>query len=204
VRAAAALVAALALATAGAAAAASGPTPHDRALARQLATQVGTFRKVASSTSDDLALKSCAYLETHPSQAFAAMIAVLPALLIDVVAAYKPQLLELHKTLARMRPDSPLFARWLAAELQSFDLLLQFDNGGRQIDLCKAAEVMTSKTATRAQVQGVLGIDPRVIAKLVSSVSKASNQTEATLSPKIRAFFVAAGLTAKQATALTK
>ena len=198
------LAATLVLALAGVAAAASAPTPHDRALVRRLAAQVSTFKTVASSTSDNLALKNCAYLKKHPAQAFAAVFAVLPALVINVVTEYKPQLVKLRNTLTAMHPNSPLFARWLGAELKNFDLLLRFDNGGRPIDLCEAVQVMTSKTTTPAQLHALLGIDPQLVATLFQSSSSGASATLTKLNPKMRAFFVSAGMTVKQAAALTK
>ena len=191
------------LALAGVASAAA-PDAHDRALVRKLAAQANTFSALASkSNSNDDALKKCAFLKQNPSQAFAAAIALLPALLIQVVSEFKPQFVKLRGVLAAMRPDSTLFAQWAGAEVKSLDLLLKFDNHGKKIDLCKAAEVMLSKTSTSKEIRAVLGIDPALIAKLFASGTSGASATLTKLNPKMRKFLVAAGLTSKQAKALT-
>jgi hypothetical protein len=199
------LVAALAALTAGAAlGAAPKPDSHDRALARALDAKVRTFREIAAQTGNsDLkqSLNKCAVVKKDPSQAFAALFAILPALLIELVNDYGTELRGLRQTLGDMHPHSALFAKWAAAEAGNFDLILQFDNHGKKIDLCEAATVMLDKKSTAADVHRVLGIDPRLIAKLFTSGGASSTATK--LDPQMERFFVAAGLSAKDAKTLT-
>jgi hypothetical protein len=195
----------VALVAAGAASAATPkPSAHDRALVRRIEAQSETFAKLASQTkSEESALVKCNFAKKNPAQAFAAAIAVLPALLIQIVTEYKPQFLQLRDLLASMHPDSPLFAQWLGDERQSFALLLQFDNGGKPIDLCKAGEVMLSKKSTAADVKAVLGIDPAVVSKLFQGSQTSLDKKLTRIKPKMRSFFVAAGLSPARAKALT-
>jgi hypothetical protein len=198
-----AAVLAAALALTGVGASSTVPRPHDRALVKQLVTQVNTFSALSSSTSDDKALKKCSFLKKNPAQAFAAVIAILPALLIEVVGQNKPQFVKLRGELAAMHPDSTLFRQWLGAEVKSLDLLLLFDNGGKPVDLCKAAQVMLSKKSTAADVHAVLGIDPALVAKLYQSGESGAGRMLTKLNPKMRTFFISAGMTPKQAKVLT-
>lgn len=199
--AAAALAAVLAAAALGAA---PKPDAHDRALARQLDAKVQTFRDIAAKegVSDSLkhSLDRCPVLQKDPGQAFAALFALLPALLTEIVDDYGPELRGLRQTIAGMHPHAPLFRSWLAAEGQSFALILRFDNHGKKIDLCKAATVMLDKESTAADIQRILGIDPSLIAVLFQSPASAKLSK---LNPKMRAFFVAAGLPAADAKTLT-
>ncbi len=201
----AATLAAVGTTTAGAAS--PRPDAYDRALAARLGAAVGTFQAVAAKSSNDSqvqkALKTCAPFNKSASQAFAAAFALLPALLIDVVNQYKPQLTNLHDMLAGMNPHASLFRQWSSAEAQTFGLILQFDNHGKKIDYCRAAKVLTSKTSTAQDIRNVLGIDPSVIAKLYESGTSKASTTLKRLNPQMRAFFVAAGLTTKSAKALT-
>jgi hypothetical protein len=196
---------AVALVVAAGAAAATAPKPdgHDRVIVRRIDAQSNALATLASKTkSEEPALQKCSFMKKDPVQAFAAAIAVLPAILIQVVDEYRPEFVKLRDLLDSLHPDSALFTQWLGAERQSVRLLLRFDNGGKQIDLCKAGEVMLSKTSTAADVQEVLGIDPALIAKLFDN-SKAGPETTLTrLKPKMRTFFVAAGLSAKRADAI--
>jgi hypothetical protein len=193
----------LALATSLPALAASAkPDAHDRALAAQLDARVATFRAIAGSSggTETKSLDKCPYLKKHPKQAFAAAFALLPAMLADVVNTYKPELVGLQSTLAGLHPDSPLFARWLAELGQEFSVILSLDNHGKKIDLCQAAVVMLAKKTTAADVKRVLGIDPSAIAKLFTSPV---NSNLSKLDPKMKTFFVQAGLSVKDATTLT-
>jgi hypothetical protein len=99
-----------------------------------------------------------------------------------------------------MHPHSTLFRKWAAAEASNFGLILQFDNHGQKIDLCESATVMLDKKSTAADVHRVLGIDPSLIAKLFSS---SSSSAATKLDPQMEKFFVAAGLSAKDAKTLT-
>ncbi len=187
-------------------AAAAKPDAHDRALAARLDAKVATFRAIAARTSggnSTKSLNSCAYLKKHPKDAFAAVFALLPALLAQVVNEYRPQLTDLRDTVVAMHPDSPLFRQWLAATGESFGLILTFDNHGKKIDLCRAAQVMLSKTSTPADVKRVLGIDPALVATLFSRSSTEASTTITKLNPKMRAFLVAAGVSRRNAVAMT-
>lgn len=203
------VVAAAALAAAATAGAATPrPDAHDRALVSQLGGKVATFQAVATQTNGGNELKTalakCPLLKKDPAQAFAAVFALLPALLIDVVNQYRPQLTDVRDTLARMHPNSPLFRQWLAAEVQVLGLTLEFDNHGKKIDLCRAATVMLDKKSSAQDVKNALGVAPAVIAKLFQGGSSAASATLKRLNPQMRAFFVAAGLSPKVAAALTK
>ena len=183
-------------------AATSRPDAHDRALAAQLDAKVSTFRAIAGTTggSETKTLNGCAYLKKHPNQAFAAAFALLPALLAELVNAYKPELVDLQATLAGMHPDSALFTQWLSALGEDFSVILSFDNHGKKIDLCRAAVVMLDKKSTAADIHRVLGLDPRVIVKLFTDPVSAKLSK---LDPKMKTFFVRAGLPAKDAATLT-
>jgi hypothetical protein len=199
-----AVVASIAAIAAGAAlGAAPRPDAHDRALARALDAKVKTFREIASQTDNsDLkqSLDHCPVVKKDPSQAFGAMVALLPALLAELVNDYGPELRGLRQTLVGMHPHSALFRKWTAAEAANFDVILQFDNHGKKIDLCEAATVMLDKKSTAADVRRVIGIDPSLIAKLFTSGSSSATTK---LDPQMNAFFVAAGLSAKDAKTLT-
>jgi len=201
-RAVAAVAAALMLVCTASAAASASPTRHDRTLVRRLVTELNTFKSVASPSFDDKALKGCSYLKTHPQQAFALFV-VVPALVVNLVGEHKAELLHVRGTLAAMHPDSPLFRQWLTAQIGNFDLLLRFDNGGRHVDLCKAVTVLASQNATAAQVHALLGIDPTLVPKLFQTSSSGPSARLAKLNPRMRSFFIAAGMTPKQARALT-
>jgi hypothetical protein len=192
-------------ATAATAATAAAPKPdaHDRALAARLSAKVSTFREVAASSDDNSLQRSldrCPLMKKDPGQAFAAVFVLLPALLAGLVNEYRPQLADLRDTVAAMHPHAPVFRQWLDAERRSFGLLLQFDNHGKKIDLCEAATVMLDKHSTADDIHRVLGIDPRLIPKLFQSTSS-SKVTK--LNPRMRTFFVAAGVSKANAKALT-
>ncbi len=184
--------------------AAPRPDGHDRALAARLDAEVTTFKQVVARSHGDSRLQSsldpCAFAKKDPSQAFAAAFALLPVLRIEVVNDYRPQLTALRDTLGGMRADSALFQQWLDAEKNDFALILEFDNHGKKIDVCKAASVLVDKNSSATYVQRALGIDPTLIAKAFSSPLSA---TLTKLNPKMRPFLIAAGLPRKHAAALT-
>ena len=188
-------------------AAAPRPDVHDRALAVMLNDRVAVFRAIAAKASDgdtQASLDNCALLKKSPAKAFAATIALLPAMLIQLVNEAKPELTQVHDMLAAMHPDSKLFRHWVGAETRNLEVILAFDNHGAKIDLCRAATVMLSKSSTADDVHRVLGIDPALIAKLFSGGSSSANTTLTRLNPQMRRFFVAAGLSQKDAAVLTK
>jgi hypothetical protein len=195
-------------ASAAAAAATTPPDTHDRALIVQLAAKVTTFQKLAATTSNDSRLQksldTCPALKKDPSMAFAAIIVLLPVLLIDVVNQAKPQLVDLRDSLAGMGAHQPQFRQWLSAEQQNIGLILAFDNHGKKIDYCKAATVMLAKHSTAQDIRDVLGVGPEVIAKMFESSPTSASAKLKRLNPPMRRFFVAAGLTPKMAKTLTK
>jgi hypothetical protein len=197
-----ALIALAALALAGpAAAAAPKPDAHDRALVKQLNDKVTTFRNIASGTQNGgNSLGKCAQFKGDPQQALGAVFVLIPVFLAEIVNEYGPQIRDLRDTIAAMHPDSPLFARWLAAEQQTFSLLLQFDNHGKKVDLCQAAKVMLDKHSTDADIYRTIGIHTMLIGRLFGS---SASSTVNKLNPQMRAFFVAAGLTPADAKVLT-
>ncbi len=194
----------LAASTTAALAAAAKPDSHDRALAAVLDARVRTFQKIAAQTKSDSgvqkSLDKCAFIKKNPKQAFAALFALIPVLLIGVVNEDGPQLTALRNTLAGMHPDSPLFSQWLTAEASDLSLILQFDNHGKKVDTCAAASVLLAKNTTAADVKRVLGIEPTLIAKLFTSPGAASLEK---LNPKVRPFLIAAGVPRKDVSTLT-
>jgi hypothetical protein len=180
------------------------PDAHDRALAARLDAKVQTFKKIAAKTAGGSSLQQsldqCAFMKKDPGQAFAALFALLPALLTQLVNDFRPQLQDIHRTVRGMDPHSALFKKWATAEGQSFALILRFDNHGKKVDLCEAATVMLDKKSTADDVHQVLGIDPALVAQLFQSPASA---TLTKLNPQMRTFFVAAGLSPAHAKALT-
>ena len=143
--------AALALVAAAPPAAPPRPDPHDRALAHQLSAKVAAFRAVVTKSGAGLqkSIDSCPAAKKDPSQAFALVFAAVPALFTEIVTEYKPQIVALRDTVGAMHPDAPVFGTWLTALGQSFDLLLEFDNHGKQVDICKAATVLARQAFDR-------------------------------------------------------
>ncbi len=199
IAAAAALLASLA---AGARAAVPAPDAHDRALAAQLNQQAKTFRGIAGGTSQASqdSLDGCAPFKKDPSAAFSAFFLMIPVFLAEVVNQYGSQIRGLRSSLATMHPDAPLFRKWLAAEIGSLDLLLGFDNHGKKVDLCAAAQVMLDKKSTDADIFRVTGLHGTAFAQLFANTSSGALKT---LNPQMRTFFVAAGLSAADAKTLT-
>jgi hypothetical protein len=193
-------LAALSLVVVAHAAPASPPQPdaHDRALAQRLSTQVLAFQAIVKKSGAGLqkSIDSCKLAKQKPAQAFALVIAAVPALFTQIVTEYKPQIVSLRETVAALHPDAPVFRSWTTALGQEFDLLLQFDNGGKDVDICKAAGVLLDKHSTPADLHRVLGIDPALIAKIFTNKAQARLTK---LEPQMTAFFVAAGLSRKNA-----
>jgi len=197
----AALVTLAALAFAGAAAGAAKPDAHDRTLAAQLNDKVTTFRSIAAGTQNGgNSLEKCAQFKNDPQQALGAVFVLIPVFLAEIVNDYGPQIRALRATVAAMHPHAPLFRRWLTAEGQTFSLLLQFDNHGKKVDLCRAAAVLLNKRSTDADIYRTIGIHTVLIGRLFGSTS---SQTVSRLNPQMRAFFVAAGLKPADAKILT-
>ncbi len=189
----------------GALAVAARPDAHDRALAAQLNAKLATFAAVVAQSGENSLIKgelrNCAPFKTKDAgKAFAAAVALLPALMVRLVDDYKPQITELVQTVEALHPDSPLFRAWATALGKSYSLMLEFDNHGAKIDLCHATTVILDKRSTAADYRRALGINPLLVAELFQS---AASQTVTTLDAKMRAFFLAAGLSASSAATLT-
>ena len=193
---------ALGLVAAAMPAAPAKPDPHDRALAQQLSAKVTAFRRIVTKSGAGLqkSIDTCPIAKKDPSQAFALVFAAVPALFTEIVTDYKPQIVALRDTAAAMHPDAPVFTTWLTALGKSFDFLLEFDNHGKSVDICKAATVLLDKHSTAADIQRVLGIDPALIGQLFTNKPQ-SLLTK--LEPRMTAFFIAAGLSKKNAQILT-
>jgi hypothetical protein len=191
---------ALALAAAAAAVTAR-PDAHDRALAAALNAKVTTFRNIAAGTQNGgNSLQKCAQFKNDPQQALGAVFVLIPVFLTEIVNDYGNEIRDLRETVVGMHPHSPLFRRWLSAQGQAFSLLLQFDNHGKKVDLCRAAAVLLNKSSTDADIYRVTGIHTALIGRLFGSTA---SQTVNTLNPKMRTFFVAAGLKPADAKILT-
>ncbi len=204
-----AIVCLLALGAVSAAGAkAPAPDAHDRALARTLDAKVSTFRAIAAKKNDntslDKTLKNCPTFKKDPAKAFAAVFALLPALLADLVNQFRPEITGVRDTLAAVHPDSPLFRQWVVAQKQNFGLILRFDNHGKKINYCRAATVMLSKKSTAADVRDAIGIDPALFATLFSSGSGKASARLKSLNARMRPFLRAAGISAANVTALTR
>jgi hypothetical protein len=226
------LVAALSATVAGlvsatAVRAAAGPDPHDRALAEALDTRVAVFRDIdtkAFGTTITHAFRGCLPLERSivkdKSNVGAAFSGVLTSALdlslpatIDLADRYRSQLSALRTALGTMHPDSPVFAQWLSAEVRSVGFILEFDNHGQLPDACTAATYMqalakTSKTGMATALAGFrreVGIDLDQYKSLAPELYSNGDPAEglSRLAAGMDAFFVAAGLTPKDAAILS-
>ncbi len=189
-------------------AAPAGPAPevHDRALVALLAAKVQTFREVALHTnaSSEPGLAGCTYLRTHPDAAFGPAIAVLPALLIELVDRFRPELVSLDATLASLHPDASLLRQWAAAEHPALAQMLLFDNHGKPLNLCSVVTVLRQNTLNAEQVEQVLGISATRVTPLFSTANQRQSKVLAALDTRMRAFFVSAGLSAAETATLTQ
>jgi len=219
-----ALVAALASAEAVQAAA---PDAHDRALAAALDARVATFRAFDTASfgaSESKALHSCVPLEKgllkdkgSLGKAFsgiltAALDLALP-LTIDLADRYESELSSLRVALTAMHPDSTLFGQWRTAELRSLNLFLGFANHAQLVDPCSAATYMqglakiskAGMAAALVDFQSKVGISLAQFQRLAPSFYSNSDPATAlsSLAQRMGAFFVAAGLDAKDAGVLS-
>ena len=217
----------LGLASAVAAQAAAGPDAHDRTLVAALDASVATFRDIdtaAFGANVTHAFHTCLPLEKSIikdknnfgaalSGVFTAAFDLALPVTINLADRYKPQLTALRSALSAMHADSPLFAQWLSTEERSLSLILQFENNGQRVNSCAAATYMqglakTSKTrmaAVLAEFPRVVGISLDQYKALGPKFYSNSNPTDtlASLAPKTKAFFVAAGLTPTDAALLS-
>ena len=211
----------------GAAASAGRPDAHDRTLSAALDSRVAFFGSIdttAFGSGEARALRSCVPLEKgllkdkkNVGAAFAGVLTsafelALP-LTVDLADRYGTQLLALRQTLQAMHADSPLFRRWITAELRSLNLILSFTSHGRQVAPCAVAVYLQGLTrsskaqlknyaARFAQQTGVsLATYERLAPEFYSNANPLGALTR--LEPSMVAFFVAAGLSSKNATVIS-
>jgi hypothetical protein len=181
------------------------PDSHDRVLMAQLEAKVAQYERLGSNSSSDIdaLMSKCGLAKKDPAQAFKVAFALLPVAAIELVQRYRGPFVDIRQTLGSMHPHSALFRSWVAAELRELDFLLRFDNGGKRIDPCKAAQVMLSEHPTAAQIKSTLGVDPVLLAQLVARSTTGHASDLKQLDPPMRKFFLAGGVSPKHADALT-
>ncbi len=206
---------------------ATAPDAHDRALAAALDARVATFRAIdttAFGASETKALHSCVPLEKSllkdKGNFGAAFSGVLTAALelalpltIDLADRYAAELTSLRAALSAMHPDSALFGQWRSAELRSLNLFLEFDNHGQPVDACAAATYMqglakiskAGMAAAIAEFQAKVGISVAQYRQLAPGFFSNSDPAAALtkLVQRMETFFVAAGLSSKDASVLS-
>jgi hypothetical protein len=189
-------------AVAASAAAARVPDSHDRVLIAQLEAKVQAYEGLGSSSSGaDSAVKRCAFVKNDPAKAFSAAFALLPVEVIQAVTKWRGPFRDIQHTLVSMRPHDDLFRRWVVAERSEVAFLLRFDNGGKTIDVCKAAQLLMEKRPSPTEIRAVLGIDPSLVG--TAFVRATAKSPLSKLNPPMRAFFIAGGVSKKHAVALT-
>jgi hypothetical protein len=188
---------------AGTAAGARSPDGHDRALMARLETKVQLYAGLGSSSAAaDSKVKQCAFVKQDPSKEFAASFALVPVDVIESVTKLKRPLLDMQRTLVSIKPHDDLFRRWVSAERAELAFLLRFDNGGKAIDVCKAAQLLMQKQPPPAEVRAALGIDPALVPQaFLRALTTKSPLSK--LNPPMRAFFSAGGVSKKNAEHLT-
>jgi hypothetical protein len=207
--------------------ASAAPDPPDRALAEALATKVAVFRDFdtnAFGSSLTRAFRGCAALEKSVAgdkkNVGAAFSGVLTSafdlslpVTIDLADRYRSPLSALRAALDALHPNSPLFAQWRSAEVRSIGFILEFSNDGQPPDACTAATYMqglakkskTALTSALARFHREVGIGLDQYKALAPELYSNSDPAEALshLAQKMEAFFVAAGLTSKDAAILS-
>ena len=188
----------------GSATAARLPDPHDRALMQELEAKVVAYQGIGQASGDvtDLS-KHCAFLKKRPSLALSASFALLPAAVIKLVQRYHGPIMDMKQTLARMQPHDDVFRRWVKIEQGEIGFLLRFDNGGKKIDSCGAAQLLLSKHPDSGRIKAVLGVSPLLIAQLFQRGFGGENKTLKRLNPQMRTFLIAGGVTPVHAATLT-
>ncbi len=187
---------------AGTAAGARAPDGHDRALMGQLEAKVQLYEGLGSSSNADARVKQCAFVKQDPSKELAASFAVVPVYVIEAVTKFKGPFRDIERTLAATHPHDDLFRRWVAAERAEVAFLLRFDNGGKAIDICSAAQLLMQKQPPPAKVRAALGIDPALVPLALLRALK-TNTPLSKLNPPMRTFFIAGGVSRKHAEQLT-
>ncbi len=222
-----ALVIAFGLPTCRSEAASSLPDSHDRALVSGLEARLPAFRVLetsafgASLTQDAHActrlLKSLVGAKptagTALSGVFTAAFVLAIPLTIDLADRDTSSLTSLRSVLQKLRPDSPLFARWRATEERSLTLILAFHGEGRAPGACAAATYLeglakTSSShmpAALARFEQQVGISLAQYKRLAPELFANDDPPEqlASLAPTMRAFFVAAGASPSDASVLS-
>jgi hypothetical protein len=188
---------------AGTAAGARTPDGHDRALMARLEAKVQLYENLGSSSAgSDSRVKQCAFVKQDPSKEIAASLAAIPVYVIEFVTKFKKPFLDIQRTLVSSHPHDDLFRRWVAAERAELAFLLRFDNGGKAIDLCKAAQILMQDQPKPAELRAVLGIDPALVPQALSR-ALATKSPLSKLNPPMRTFFIAGGVSRKHAEQLT-
>jgi hypothetical protein len=147
-------------------------------------------------------VKQCAFVKQDPSKEIAASLAAIPVYVIEFVTKFKKPFLDIQRTLVSSHPHDDLFRRWVAAERAELAFLLRFDNGGKAIDLCKAAQILMQDQPKPAELRAVLGIDPALVPQALSR-ALATKSPLSKLNPPMRTFFIAGGVSRKHAEQLT-
>jgi hypothetical protein len=187
----------------GTAAGVRSPDAHDRALMARLEAKVQLYAGLGSSSAAaDSKVKQCAFVKHDPSKELSASLAVVPVDVIEAVTKFKKPFLDIQRTLVAMHPHDGLFRRWVAAERAELAFLLRFDNGGKVIDVCAAAQLLMQKQPPPAEVRAALGIDPALVPQaFLRALTTKSPLSK--LNPPMRVFFIAGGVSKKNAEQLT-
>ena len=194
------LFAALA-ALAATASAARAPDMHDRALMAQLEAKVAEYHTLGKSKSLDDSLEKCSFVKGDPSKAFAAAFAALPALVAELVHRYRAVFDDINQTLTSMSPDDAVFRRWVAAMRTDVVFLLRFDNGGKKIDLCRAADAVLHKRV--ADFSRIVGLPASLVVQFYSREVGGQTSALKRLNAQMRPFLIAGGVSRAHAVQLT-
>ena len=203
------------------------PDAHDRALVTALVTDVATFRAIdtaAFGASEGRALRSCTPLlqgvRAHDKNMGTAFASLLTAgfdlsvpLTIELADANDAKLLALEARLELMHPHAALFARWRSDELAALRLIVAFDSHRTPVGACTAAAYMVGlgrldkakQAAALASFRAEVGITAGAFAALAQRLFSDSDPADllSAIEPRTKAFFVAAGASASDATALS-
>jgi hypothetical protein len=183
------------------ASAARAPDAHDRALMARLEAKVAEYHTLGKSKSLDPSLEKCSFVKGDPSKAFAAAIAALPALVAELVHKYRPVFDDIDQTLASMQPDDAVFRRWIAAMRQDVAFLLRFDNGGKKIDVCGAADAVLHNRV--ADFSRAVGLPASLLAQFLSREAGGESAALKRLNAQMRLFLIAGGVSRARAVQLT-
>jgi hypothetical protein len=188
-------------ALASTASAARVPDAHDRALMAQLEAKVAEYHTVGKSTSVDHSLEKCSFVKGDVSKAFAATIAALPAIVAQLVHRYRAAFDDIEQTLASMRPDDAVFRRWVAAMHDDVAFLIRFDNGGKKIDLCRAADAVLHNRVS--EFSQVLGLPASLVKRFLTRELGGQGAALKRLDTEMRPFLIAGGVSPEHAGEMT-